>query len=248
LSFCLQELTVVRGDKEVVQDLSLTIPSGEVTGVVGPNGSGKSSLLRVLYGFFPVHKGQVSLDQTPLESWSPGGLSGRLGVCPQEAEPTLDFRVDQVLALPFAGDQKKVDEAVRDFPFLRLLELRKKKLSQLSGGERQRVRLGMSLGRRSPWLILDEPANHLDLATAWSLMEYLAASRSGGVIMALHDLATAARYCDRLIVLKSGQLAAFGPPREVLTEELLAGVFSLRGRMEWTGERPRLLIEGVIES
>ena len=245
MSIQLSKVCLKRGDKPVLNELSCRLSKNRVTGIVGPNGSGKSSLLRALYGYLPLHSGSIEIEEKPLPKWSPEALAVQLGVCPQEAEPSLDFRVDQVLALPFGGRQQVVRERSAGLVFLGLEELLGRHLSQLSGGERQRVRLGMALLRETPWLILDEPANHLDLATAWSLMEYLLRPRAGGVVMALHDLTTAARCCQHLVVLNQGEGIAQGAPREVLTPELLGQVFRLNGEFDWEADPVNLKISGV---
>lgn len=241
----LSGVSLTRGGKSILREVSCRILPQTVTGVVGPNGSGKSSLLRTIYGFLPVTAGQIAIDDTALAQWSPQKLASHLGVCPQEAEPSLDFRVDQVLALRFGGRRASLAERTTSLDFLRLEELFDRHLSELSGGERQRVRLGMALLSDSPWLILDEPANHLDLATAWSLLEFLRRPRRGGVVLALHDLAVAARFCSSLLVLKQGRVVTHGPPREVLQSEVLKGVFRLNAAFDWNADPITLKVSGV---
>jgi len=245
MGFELKDVCITRQSKSVIESLSLNLKRGTVTGIVGPNGSGKSTLLRALYGYLGLHKGSLFLGDRAVQEWEPLELAMQLGVCPQEAESTLDFQVEQVLALRFGGNYDTVVERVSTLAFLRLNDLFGSRLSQLSGGERQRVRLGMALIGRAPWLILDEPANHLDLATGWSLLHYLQQPRPGGVIMALHDLSTAARCCQHLVVLCKGRLVAEGAPGEVLSEDLLEQVFGLRAQLIVDGVHPRLEILGV---
>jgi len=230
VAFQLRAVTVRRQGQDVLKSVEHCFERGLISGVVGPNGSGKSSLLRALYGYLEVDEGSVLLEDRELTRWNPRVLASRLGVCPQESEPSLDFRIDQVLALPLGGDLASMREQTARLDFLRLETLFGRTLSQLSGGERQRVRLGMALMKEAPWLILDEPINHLDLATGWSLMRYLQKPREGGVLLALHDLTTAANYCQHLLVLKDGEKVAAGSPRQVLTPELLKTVFRWRSR------------------
>lgn len=239
-----RNLGVIRGERRVIRDFSYTFQDGCVTALVGPNGSGKSSLLKAMYAYLPIASGEVEIDGTSLNRWTPSDLASALGVCPQEAEPSLDFEVDQLLSLRYRGNREKTRTALADLAFLSLHELFQRKLSQLSGGERQRVRLGLALAHQPPWLLLDEPANHLDLSTEWSLLEYLK-TRPGGVVLALHDLGQAVRFCDHLVVLDQGSVVAAGAPTEVLTEELLERVFGLSGRIELNGPRPSLSIGGV---
>lgn len=240
-------LCLSRGGQRVLNDLSFTFERGKLVGLIGPNGSGKSTLLRTLYGYLSPEAGWVELGSKKVGDWSPSELACQLGVCPQEPEPTLDFQVQQVLALRFGGDLEKLGEALRPLHFLGLEALSHQRLSELSGGERQRVRLAMALVSQAPWLLLDEPANHLDLATGWALFDYLAEyGRSGGVVVALHDLQTAVRHCETLVALKEGKLIRAGSPEEVLTPDLLAQVFGLRGQVRREGERILLELEGIV--
>lgn len=234
-----------RGDRSVLGPLTASFGGGELVGVVGPNGSGKSTLLRLLYGYLRPSSGEVRLQGEAISRIEPRRLARLLGACPQEAEPTLDFSVDQALALGLGGDVDSSWRRAAELPFLNLPELRGRQLSGLSGGEKQRIRVARALLPDPAWLVLDEPANHLDLATGWSLLEYLAKPRSGGVIVALHDLAFATRFCHRLVVLEGGLVRAFAPPEQALTETLLAGVFGLRGRVERGNGPPTLRVDGV---
>lgn len=247
MGISVSDLILDRGSKRVLDGLSAHFAEGRVYAVVGPNGSGKSSLLKAIYGYLDPHSGSIEIDERPIQKWRPEELAGYLGVCPQEAEPSLDFQVDQMLSLRFGGDRDELNKRLPSLTFLGLHDLLERSLSELSGGERQRVRLGLALLSQAPWLILDEPANHLDLATAWSLMSYLTQPREGGVILALHDLDTAARYCHELIVLDRGKTVAQGPPGEVLTRSLLSEVFRLDANLVWPAERayPDLEISGV---
>lgn len=240
-----REVTLKRGRREVVKEFTHRFEQGKLTALVGPNGSGKSSLLKALYGYLQPLSGAVLLEGKAVLEWSPLELAQKLGVCPQEAEPSLDFQVGRLLALRHRGDLQEAWRAVEGLEFLALRSLFERKLSSLSGGERQRVRLGLALSCRSPWLILDEPANHLDLSTAWSLFEYLRKQKTTGAALALHDLPMAVRFCDHLLVLREGLLVAQGPPREVLTEDLLLRVFGLRGELVVECEQPFLKIQGV---
>jgi iron complex transport system ATP-binding protein len=241
----LTELTFRRGERVILGPLNAQLPAGEMIGVVGPNGSGKSTLLRLLYGYLIPSGGTLHLDDQPLEQIEPRQLAQKLGACPQEGEPSLDFSVEQALALAAGGDRAVTAQRVERFPFLGLQDLYGRLLSQLSGGEKQRIRLGRALLSEPPWLVLDEPANHLDLATGWSLLSYLRQPRAGGVVVALHDLANACRFCHRLLVLDRGRMVALAPPIEALTPETLEQVFGLRGQVQRHDGQSLLEIQGV---
>ncbi|HIB69741.1 MAG TPA: ABC transporter ATP-binding protein [Phycisphaerales bacterium] len=246
LKLLLEGVTLNRGARPILEEINLAVEPGHITGVVGPNGSGKSTLLRVAYGFLEPDSGVVRVGDKPLREWSPRELSVSMGVCPQEAEPSLDFQVEQLLGLKGGCLGEALLDKLRGLSFLRLEELFPKQLSQLSGGERQRVRLGVALMGSSPWLILDEPANHLDLATGWSLYHYLRERAvAGGVVMALHDLSTAVRFCRKLVMLSQGRVTGYGETEDVLTTRSLDEVFGLKGRLIKQGGETSVVIEGV---
>ncbi len=244
LSF--SDLVYERADRRVLGALNGEFRVGEFTGVVGPNGSGKSTLLRLLYDYLEPTQGTVELDRRKLRDHDPRALACLLGVCPQEPEPSLDFPVEQALALATNGDLQAMAQAVDSLDFLALQALFGRRLSELSGGEKQKVRLARAILIEKPWLVLDEPANHLDLRATWSLMSYLQSRRDSGVVCAMHDLSLAVAFCSRLLVLDRGIAVAFGPPSEVLTEDLLAEVFGLKAQVvTQSGGVVRLEISGV---
>jgi iron complex transport system ATP-binding protein len=245
VSLALRDLAFRRDGRNILGPLEAELLPGELVGVVGPNGSGKSTLLRLLYGFLLPSAGKVELDGREVQRMEPRALACLMGACPQEAEPSLDFSVEQALALSAGGDLDLTRERAARLPFLKLAELYGRQLSQLSGGERQRIRLSRALLPEPAWLVLDEPANHLDLATGWSLLAYLRRPRAGATVVALHDLGSAVRFCHRLMVLQEGRLVALGPPGEALTPETLATVFALDAEVRQQPGHFQLEIRGV---
>ena len=246
MTFRLDEVQFERGGRRLLGPLNLEMPGAELVGVVGPNGSGKSTLLRLLYGYLSASQGFVTLSGQELASISPLDLLGKVGACPQEAEASLDFVTEQAVALATGGNTETARQRVEKYPFLRLESLWGRRLSQLSGGEKQRIRLARAFLTEPDWLVLDEPANHLDLATGWALMQHLASRKSpGGVIVALHDLAAAVRFCDRLLVLKEGRFVALAPPQEALSSQVLREVFGLQAEVLEEAHGWRLSVEGV---
>lgn len=246
MGFQLREISVQSGGRRRLGPLSLELSENHLLGVVGPNGSGKTTLLRLLYGYLSPTAGELTFNAQPLDEISPRTFAARVGACPQEAEPSLDFVVEQALALATDGDIEKAKGRAAELFFLGLDRLWGRRLSQLSGGEKQRVRLARAFFSRPDWLILDEPANHLDLATGWELMDFLRQRQApGGVVVALHDLSFAVRFCHRLLVLKDGQVVAHDSPEKALTPEVLEEVFRLSGRVTSKECVSRLEIEGV---
>lgn len=234
-----ENLSVTRGSSLVLAGIDLELQPGEVLGVLGPNGAGKSSLLAALCGELQPSAGSVSLDGRPLVQW-PGQLRAqRLAVLPQSSSLSFAFSVEVVVGmgrLPHASgalvDGEIVTAAMRAADAAHLAG---RNYLELSGGERQRVHLARVLaqlwpGQRGQVLLLDEPTSMLDpLHQHITLRAVRAIAASGcAVLVVLHDLNLAARYCDRLLLLANGQAQALASPREVLQPDLLESVFGLQ--------------------
>ncbi|MFF0742701.1 ABC transporter ATP-binding protein [Streptomyces sp. NPDC004111] len=227
-------LTWSVGGREVVRGVSLEVAPGTTAGLIGPNGSGKSSLLRCLAGLRTPDAGSVSYDGVDVRGWSARRLARRAAFVEQSVDLESELRVAEVVGLgrtPFRGrwgGASATDRAVVAAALERvgLTELADREWRALSGGERQRAHIGRALAQRPRALLLDEPTNHLDVKHQLELMELLGES-GRTVLVALHDLALAARYCDRLLLMCDGRLVAAGTPAEVLTRPLLAEVFEV---------------------
>lgn len=234
-----QGLTLGYGDREVIHDVSLTIPRGAVTAVVGPNGSGKSTLLRGMARLLRPRAGRVLIDGEDIQPLSGGELAQRLGLLPQGPVAPQGLTVGDLVSrgrYPHrswyqrwsADDEAEVRSALSR---VTLLDRAQEPLDQLSGGQRQRAWLAMVLAQNTPHLLLDEPTTYLDLAHAvdvMSLVRAIAAEGERTLVCVLHDLTLAARFADHLVVIHEGRVAAEGDPTDVLTAELLADVFGLR--------------------
>lgn len=245
MALSLRQLEFARRGRTILGPLSWELEGGQLVGVVGPNGSGKSTLLRLLYAYLTPSAGEIAWQGRALAEWSASALAALIGCCPQEAEPSLDFTAERAIALACHNDVALAAQRRDALPFLQLAPLWERRLSELSGGEKQRVRLARALIMDPPWLVLDEPANHLDLATAWALFDHLRQPRPGGVIVALHDLHFAVRCCDALLVLHQGRKVAFAPPEEALSRTILRQVFGLEGEVRQHHQRAYLDLQGV---
>ncbi|RSM86277.1 ABC transporter ATP-binding protein [Kibdelosporangium aridum] len=220
--------------RTIIRGITVRISSGETVGLIGPNGSGKSSLLRCLAGLRTPTAGAVHYNGEDITGWDTRRIAQHLAFVEQASESESDLRVVDVVSLgrtPFrdrwrglsAADHDVIDAAL---DHLDLAGLRDRHWNTLSGGERQRAHIARAFAQR-PWaILLDEPTNHLDVRHQFELMDLLAGTDQT-VLVALHDLALAARYCDRLVLLSKGQLVADGPPEEVLTRDRLREVYEM---------------------
>ncbi|MFJ6383572.1 ABC transporter ATP-binding protein [Kitasatospora sp. NPDC092039] len=221
-------------DTPVVREVDVDIAPGETVGLLGPNGSGKSSLLRCLAGLRPPNAGTVRYDDESVRGWSPRRIASRVAFVEQDSGVDSDLRVADVVGLgrtpfrdrwsgPDATDRAVVAAALER---VGLTALADRPWKALSGGERRRAHIARALAQQPDALLLDEPTNHLDVKHQLELMELLTGT-ARTVLVALHDLSLAARYCDRLLLLHRGRLVAAGPPGTVLTVERLAEVFEV---------------------
>jgi len=226
----------------VVERLTLALKPGVFTGIIGPNGSGKSSLIRALSRALKPADGAVLLDgQNLYTAHSARASAQTISVVPQDTSVSLDFSVREVVrmgraphlpARPFASesreDEQRVAAALRD---ARIEDLAERPVTTLSGGERQRVLLARALAQQPEILLLDEPTASLDLrhqAEVLTLARDLAHSGGKAVLAVLHDVNLAASYCDTLVLLHEGRIAATGTPEDVLTAENLQAVYGTR--------------------
>ena len=210
-----------------VADLALA--KGEVVGLIGANGSGKSTLLRALAGLLPAESGTVLLGGKPLSDIPLREVARTLAYLPQAPECHWPLTADRVVALgrlPYLESSCEPDSLhiTRALAAVDALQLRERAVNELSGGERARVFLARALAGDPALLLIDEPTAGLDPYHQLQLMELLQAlaGEGRGILVVLHDLGLAARFCQRLLLLKEGTLIASGEPETVLTDPLLA--------------------------
>ena len=223
-------------DRPVLRDLDLVVDRGERVALVGPNGAGKSTLLRLITGLVGARAGQVLIDGDLLRDLSREQIARRLAVVPQVAILPFSARVEEVVALgrlphedPFRGprerDRAAIAAAIDQVGLGRLVD---RDARELSLGERQLVLVAVAIAQQAPAILLDEPTVHLDIRHQVDVMELLADvnARDGTTIVAvLHDLALAARYFPRIVVVADGGIVADGPPETALSREVVREVF-----------------------
>lgn len=240
-----EDVRAGRGGRKILHGLSFDLSPGQLVAVVGPNGAGKSTLLRVLCGVGHCDSGQVFLDGRALESLSQTELAKKIAYLPQDHHVSWPVSVNQIVALgrmPYVSplsrlsqdDNKYVSDAMAA---MSIDHLATRAATALSGGELARVLVARLLAQNTPVVIADEPAAGLDPAHALALFEHFRRIAAAGrlVVVAMHDLSFALRYCDHTLLLKNGKRVAFGPAGDVLTRahiEAAYGVTASIGKVD----------------
>jgi iron complex transport system ATP-binding protein len=234
----LDGVTVAYRERRALIDVTLSVAAGERVALIGPNGAGKSTLLAAATGLLRPTEGRVRLTGTPVERLDRLEVARRLAVVPAAANLPFATRVEEVVALgrlphedPFRGsrpaDRAAVAAAIERVGVGHLLG---RDARELSLGERQLVLIALAVAQAAPVLVLDEPTVHLDLRHQVGAMELLVDlnERDGTTIIAvLHDLALAAHFFARLVLLDGGRVVADGSPVEVLTPDRIREVFGV---------------------
>ena len=234
----LEDVSVAYRERTVLEDITLSIGEGERVALIGPNGAGKSTLLSVATGLLRPATGHVRLAGEPVEGLDRLEVARRLAVVPGEASLPFATRVEEVVALgrlphedPFRGarpaDRAAIAAAIERVGVGHLLG---RDARELSLGERQLVLIALAVAQAAPVLVLDEPTVHLDLRHQVGAMELLVDlnERDGTTIIAvLHDLALAAHFFPRLVLLDVGRIVADGPPADVLSPYRIREVFGV---------------------
>lgn len=230
-------ITTGYAENKILTDISFSVQQGEFVGIIGKNGAGKSTLLKALRGFLPLNKGSIQLLERDLASYAQRELATMIAYLQQQIELTFDYTAeDMVMAgrYPYMkwweqhGEQDKaIVEAC--MKYTGVYDLKDTPIKAMSGGQRQRVLLAKILAQQTPVLFLDEPASGLDLFYQEEIFRFCQemCSRGKTVIMVVHELNLAARYCSRVMLINNGSVIADDKPAAVLTDQLLTEAYGV---------------------
>ena len=232
-----QDLSVELGSARVVDGVSFAAASGELLGLIGPNGAGKTTLLRAVLGVQPALAGTVRIDGRARAAIPRRALAQRLAYLPQGGFAHWPMNVEHVVALGRLAHQPALrgparddlDAVARAMRAADVEHLRGRPVTRLSGGERMRVHLARVIAGEPEIVLADEPVASLDPAHQLRVMSLLAALAADGgtVVVVLHDLTLAARYCRRVLLMDAGRVAAAGTPDAVLSAANLAATYGI---------------------
>lgn len=230
------DLTLAYDKVTIVDELSLDIPTGQVSIVVGANGCGKSTLLRALSRLLKPAGGQVLLDGADIHSRPAKEVAKTLGLLPQSPTAPDGITARELISrgrYPHQGLFKRFsaeDEAAvnRAMELTGTTELAERSVDELSGGQRQRAYVAMVLAQDTDTVLLDEPLNNLDMKHSVVMMQHLqraARELNRTIVIVLHDINFAGHYADYICAMKKGKVVEFGTPEEIMCDEVLTKVF-----------------------
>ena len=243
MSLSLKSVSLKLDNRQILKDVSLEINEGEIVSVIGPNGAGKSTLLNVLTGDISPDSGDIIYDNKQLNKISIQERAFTRSVMSQMQTLVFNFNVKDVIEMgwlqrgnsDFSSNFSMAFEAVTTE--CNVHNLVHRKFNSLSGGEQRRVHFArtlLQLWRPSQsndprYLLLDEPTANLDLSSEMLLMNILKARASSnvGILVILHDLNLASHFADKIAIMKSGEIKAFGKPEEIMTDDFLTSIYEV---------------------
>ena len=239
-----ENINITLEKNNILKGINIEVDNKELVGIIGPNGSGKSTFLKCIYRVLKPNDGAILLDKVDIKNMTVKESSKRLAVLSQHNNYNFDFTVKDIVLMGrsphkkfMERDNKEDYDIVNDaLKKVEMLKFKDRCFQSLSGGEQQRVILARALAQQPKCLLLDEPTNHLDIKYQLQLMK-IVKNLNIEVIAAIHDLNIAAMYCDKIYVLKDGEVIKYGKPKDLLTKELIKEVYEVDAEVILNNER-----------
>ncbi|MEO0618390.1 MAG: ABC transporter ATP-binding protein [Pseudomonadota bacterium] len=239
-SLSASDVSVHLGAQTVLNRVDFSAHGGEVVGVLGPNGAGKSTLLKAVLGLVES-SGAITIDGQNIRDITSQERGRLIAYLPQDRDVAWPMTVGSVVALgrlphrqPLARLSNEDQEAIGDaMAMVDVTDFESRRISELSGGERARVLVARALAQRAPILLVDEPTSGLDPAHQLSLLALFRKRAAEGllVVVTLHELHFASRWCDRILLLEDGHIVGDGAPADVLSPERVRAVYGCNVRI-----------------
>jgi iron complex transport system ATP-binding protein len=240
----IKDLSFSYNQREVLSNIDIRIEDGEIVSIIGPNGSGKTTLLRCINKVLRVKKGKILIRGQSLEHFSLRRLSTLLGYVPQRETSSFPFTVFEIVLM---GRRPYINWGLTEYDIevvnetLGMLDLdgfSNRFFDELSGGERQRVLIARAFAQEPRVLLLDEPTTSLDLKhqlEVFDLIKEIGKKKGVSIIYAIHDLYLAAKFSERVIMLKNGRIFVDGVPEDVITTENIRKVYGVEAYTDSNG-------------
>lgn len=219
-------------DKNILSNVTIAVKAQKITGIVGPNGSGKSTLVKTFFSIVPYCQGEIILNGQNIRKIHKKEIARQVSYIGQESNPQFDFTVEEIVKMgryPHDSKEKNIDDIIYDaLNTLKLTSFAKRNIRTLSGGERKLAYLARSIAQNTQSIILDEPTNHLDIKHQYLIMNYLKTCNKT-VLVVLHDINLAMKFCDQIYIMKEGNVYKNGSSKQVFTVENIKEVFEVNG-------------------
>ena len=229
----------IRG-RQIIRGISLETAENRVVGIIGPNGSGKSTLIKTLFSIVAYQKGEILLNGKNIRSIGRKSIARQVSYIGQETGMNFDFTVREVVEMgryPY-GNKRNIHAVVGEaLDFLGIAHFLNRNIRTLSGGERKLVYLARTITQETDTIILDEPTNHLDIKHQLLIMQYLKGSGKT-ILIVIHDLYLAVKFCDELYLINQGRVFLQGKPAEVLRRDNVKQVFEVDGEVLIQNDEP----------
>ncbi|MEN3930975.1 ATP-binding cassette domain-containing protein [Microvirga sp. W0021] len=232
----IRNITKSYGEKTVVEDVSIALPTGKITAFIGSNGAGKSTILSLVSRLIAANEGEVCIDGVSLAQWNTRELAKHLAILGQSTHFNLRITVEDLVRFGrFPHSQGKLDEADQEIidealSYTGLHDLKGRFIDELSGGQQQMAYIAMAIAQNTKYILLDEPLNNLDMrrsAQIMSLLRRLVHEKGKTVIVVIHDINFVSFYADFIVALKDGKLRHSGPVSEIIKPDVLKDIYDM---------------------
>lgn len=255
----LKDVTYGYTDKAVLRNVSVRFEAGGMYAVMGANGCGKTTLLRLVAGILQPHSGQVTVEEKSVRQYSAVQLAQRMAYVRQYPQTDFEFSAFETVLMGRNPYQRRLqNESQHDWDIVEQCmkqtntwHLRLAKPNQMSGGELQRVMLARALAQQTPVMLLDEPVSNLDIAHQFEILELLRTinrEEHKTILLVIHDLNMALRYCPQLVLLHKGGIHYNGATEQGLTPENIRTVFGIHALQIQTDGTPLLRLQPLEEN
>ncbi|WP_010269090.1 iron ABC transporter ATP-binding protein [Paenibacillus senegalensis] len=236
-----KQITKQYANKNVVDNVTLSIAKGKITSFIGPNGAGKSTLLSMVSRLIGKNAGQILIDTKEIGEWKSQELAKKLSILKQANHINIRLSVRELVSFgrfPYSQgrlskeDWEFVDEAIQ---YMDLQDMQDKYLDELSGGQRQRAYIAMVLAQNTDYILLDEPLNNLDMKHSVQIMKVLqrlVADLGKTIVLVLHDINFASCYSDYIVALKNGHVVKEGPTDDIIQSPVLKEIYDMDIQIE----------------
>ena len=232
----IRNITKSYGSKKVVDDVSVTIPTGKITSFIGPNGAGKSTVLSIMSRLLNADSGEIYLNGELLNRKKSCDIAKRLAILKQTNNINLRLTIEDFVAFgrfPYCkgnltqNDRTFIDNAIA---YMNLDDIRHQYIDSLSGGQRQRAYIAMTLAQDTDYILLDEPLNNLDMKHSVQIMQVLrklATELNKTVVIVIHDINFASCYSDYIVAMKNGKLVHQGEVNHIMQSPVLQDIYDM---------------------